>query len=233
MGWLRRKHAGERAEQEKQTHRGGPVPLSPPGLGEGAFTAALPDRGCCPGDVLQVPFRHPDAAAGAAWGAHGLVGAWTNRRSQLHVTWRHSQRKSLSRGSITGGRGRPHWLASCRGWPVADAQCERAREAGERCAHGCPRWAASAAVCGPGAPPVGTPLWASQGERVKERPPRAPSLCAESGSGALAEARGAVGGGPLGAPGPACPSPGHTPCSSLRCPIQLLSRQGVAPASLF
>lgn len=38
-----------------------------------------------------------------------------------------------------------------------------------------------------------------------------PSLCTERGSGALAEARSAVGGGPLRAPGPACPSAGHAP----------------------
>ena len=193
MGWLRRKHAGERAEQEEQTHCGGPVPLSPPGLGEGAFTPALPDRGCCPGNVLQVPFRHRDAAAGAAWGAHGLGGSGQTDDPSCTLPGD----TASARASITGGRGRPRWLASCRGWPVADAQCEWACEAGERRARGCPQWAASAAVCGPGAQPVGTPLRESQWERIEEGPPRALSLCTERGSGALAEARSAVGGGPL------------------------------------
>lgn len=195
------------------------------GLGKGPSPLPCQTEAAAPG----MSFRHPGEAAGA----HGLVGAWTDRRSQLHVTWRHGQCKSLSRGSITRGRGRPHWLASCRGWPVADGQCERAREAGERCAHGCPRWAASAAVYGPGAQPVGTPLWESQWERVEERPPRALPSALREGAGPWQR---------LGAQSEVVPSEllGQlaralvTPrCSSLRCPTQLLSRQGVAPASLF
>lgn len=121
MGWLRRKHAGERAEQEKQTHRGGPVPLSPPGLGEGAFTAALPDRGCRPGDVLQVPFRHPDAAAG---GLLGVLTAWWGRGQTDDPNCMlpgdtASARAFLEAASPGGGGGRTGWRAAGAGrWPM-------------------------------------------------------------------------------------------------------------------